>query len=113
MLVFVRGGKFESPLDYKLDDLRTINHEAADKPLSFVCDDAHKEQKLGIIEGTLRTMLEGWPRERRLVRLLSFLPEFEERVRDGDKLFITEFSFQPNSVVRCKVFVFDSRQYRD
>jgi hypothetical protein len=93
MLVFVHGGKFELPINYEVVDLLKVDNAAAAKLLSFVGDDTHKEKKLGILEGAMRTVLESWPKERRLAHLLSALPQLAEKARDGYQLFIADFSY--------------------
>ncbi|MFL9966597.1 hypothetical protein PQR02_37670 [Paraburkholderia sediminicola] len=93
VLVFVHGGKFELPIEYRVENMRALDEAAIERLLSFVGDDAHVEKKLGILEGATRALLENWPKEQRFTHLLSNLPQLAERASDGYKLFIADFSY--------------------
>lgn len=92
-LVFVHGGKFELPVNYDVGALAGIDNVALSKILSFVGEDAYSEQKLGILEGAVRGLLEQLSPSDRFSRLLSQLPELATKTIDGYRLFIANFSF--------------------
>lgn len=87
-LVFVHGGKFELPVNYDVTALASIDNAALSKILAFVGDDAYSEQKLGILEGAVRSLLEQLNPSDRFSRLLSQLPELATKVAAVNAWFL-------------------------
>ncbi len=92
-LVFVHGGKFELPVNYSAALLARVDAAALSQLLAFVGDDAHNQQKLGILEGAVRALIAPLDPPERFARLLAQLPELAANANDGYRLFISNFSF--------------------
>lgn len=93
VLVFVHGGKYELPVNYSIDDLDRLDGATLDKLLSFVGDDTHNEQKLAIVEESVRSITGAYERAARFPGLLTQLSDLSSKVSDGYRLFVASFSY--------------------
>ncbi|MBR8164420.1 hypothetical protein KDW98_24955 [Burkholderia vietnamiensis] len=92
-LVFVHGGKYELPVNYSVDDLIRLDGATLDKLVSFVGDDTHNEQKLAIVEESVRSIAGAYERSARFTGMLSQLSDLSSKINDGYRLFVASFSY--------------------
>lgn len=92
-LVFVHGGKYELPVNYSADDLIRLDGATLDKLASFVGDDTHNEQKLAIVEESVRSIAGAYERSARFTGMLSQLSDLSSKINDGYRLFVASFSY--------------------
>lgn len=92
-LVFVHDGKFEVPVIYGAADLKNIDQDALNKLLAFIGNDTHSEQKLGILESSVRELVGPLESQIRFPSLLSRLPELVTKAHEGYRLFASSFSY--------------------
>ncbi len=92
-LVFFRGRKVVIPVQYDTAALARVSGTDAESLLKNFKDDVHKDQKLEILAETIVRAAEPQPLAQRFVYLLNNLDVVTEALRNGYRLFASNFSY--------------------
>lgn len=92
-LIFIHEGKFTLPVNYCRADLLAADLSAIKKLEDSFSNDTHKEQKLAILADAAISIVKGASPVERFQRLLSHLPELQNKFADGYRLFVSNFSY--------------------
>ncbi|RYB04450.1 hypothetical protein [Lichenibacterium ramalinae] len=92
-MMFMKDGRMPMPVTYDAADVAATPAEAAAGLLATFGDDTHREQKLAILAEVVVGVAAGQPRQGRLGHVLRRLDEVLAGVRDGYRLFASEFSY--------------------
>lgn len=93
-LVFIRKGRFSIPVDYNALQVNDVTQSDVDALATKFTDDAHRDQKLGILAEAVAEMTSALPAKSRFSALLADLPALLRKVSDGYKLFASSFSYE-------------------
>lgn len=94
-LIFLRNGRFDVPINYSVDALKSMNlTAAANLAAALEIDDGHSAQRREICCTAVCGLLANTPTDIRFSQLLSRLPDLQIRFDDGYKLFAASFSFE-------------------
>lgn len=94
VLVFIRGGKFEVPVRYSVDDLQALDLGELDKVVAAIPEGTHKAQCESILSESIHEVLVKHPPAERFSRFLRGLAEVHERFDRGYRLFAAGFSYE-------------------
>jgi hypothetical protein len=92
-LIFIHGGRFAVPVDYRVGDLRGLDAKGLGELVAKFAVDTHREQKLSILASTVYDMTVMAKPERRFSLLLTSIVELSKRFSDGYRLFCSDFSY--------------------
>lgn len=92
-LVFIHEGKFAVPVEYDASVLDRLPLAQAKRLRDQFSDEIHKDQKLEILTEAIVRTSQGQPGNLRLVYLLDNLAALADAVRDGYRLFASNFSY--------------------
>lgn len=92
-LVFIHEGKFTVPVRYDATILDRISLEVVKRLLDHFGDETHKDQKLEILAEAVVRTTQAQPPDRRFAFLLDNLTTVADAVRDGYRLFASNFSY--------------------
>lgn len=93
-LVFIRKGRFSIPVEYSALQVIDVVPSDIDALADQFADDAHKNQKLGILAESVAELTSALPANKRFSALLADLPSLLRKVSDGYKLFASSFSYE-------------------
>jgi len=92
-LIFIDDGKFTVPVQYDVADMGPVAIDKADDLVAMFADATHKDQKLEILGQAIITISRSQAPARRFAYLLANLAEISAAVRDGYRLFASNFSY--------------------
>jgi hypothetical protein len=92
-LVFIHEGKFTVPVRYDAAMLDRVSLGAVKRLQDYFGDETHKDQKLEILAQAVVQTTQAQPPDRRFVFLLDNLADLADAVRDGYRLFASNFSY--------------------
>ncbi|MBV8849544.1 MAG: hypothetical protein JOZ16_08150 [Methylobacteriaceae bacterium] len=92
-LVLVKDEKIVMPVRYGADDLARLDVAAADRLLTQMADELHRDQKLEILFEALVDLCAGQQAAGRFQFILRNLGELGDAVRKGYRLFASNFSY--------------------
>lgn len=92
-LVLVKDEKIVVPVRYMADDLAKLDVAAADRLLTQMADELHRDQKLEILFEALVDLCSGQQATTRFQFILRNLDELGDAVRKGYRLFASNFSY--------------------
>lgn len=93
-LVFIRKGRFSVPVEYNALQVNNVTPSDVEALAANFADDAHREQKLGILAEAVAELTSALPAKKRFAALLADLPALLRKVTDGYKLFASSFSYE-------------------
>lgn len=93
-LVFIRKGRFSIPVEYNALHVNDVALADVDALAAKFTDDAHRDQKLGILAEAVAELTSALPAKKRFSALLVDLPALLRKVSDGYKLFASSFSYE-------------------
>lgn len=94
VLVFIRSGKFELPVKYKVADLEAADISLIDKLIAAIPDGAHKAQGQAILSEALHEVVAQHEAPVRFGKLLRGIADVYERFDRGYRLFAAGFSYE-------------------
>ena len=92
-MMFVKDGRVPVPVRYDAADVAATPAGTTADLLATFGDDTHRDQKLAILAESVVGLAAGQPQEHRLGYVLRRLDEVLAGVRDGYRLFASEFSY--------------------
>lgn len=93
-LVFIKDGKFVVPVEYRVNDLTSLDISSMTRLLEAFGQDLHRDQKLAILAEEVIGLTLLHPPATRFSALLSSLEKLADRFFAGYKLFASSFSYQ-------------------
>jgi hypothetical protein len=92
-LVFIQNGRFSVPVLYSAEDALAVPPDVADRLSAFFNGDAHQDQKLSILAGTIYDLTSSTPANERFRLILRSIDEITTKLKDGYRLFASGFSY--------------------
>jgi hypothetical protein len=92
-IIFIDDGKFAVPIRYGQSILTNLTEEKVQALLQHFSDPTHRDQKLEILAQAVLTNTRAVPRAERLEFLFANLSTLVTAVRDGYRLFASNFSY--------------------
>ena len=93
-MMFVRDGRVPVPVRFDASDVTAASEEASTGLLALFEEDTHRDQKLAILAETVVAVAAAQPQAARLGHVLRHLGEVSASLRDGYRLFASEFSYE-------------------
>jgi hypothetical protein len=94
VLVFIKEGKFEVPVKYTEEDLRSFNPQALATVSCKIPNGIHEEQCASIMAESVYELTAKLPSHKRFASLLEQAQELQDRFEKGYKLFAAGFSYE-------------------
>lgn len=92
-LVFFRDGRIVVPVDYRMDDLRSLEPAHVHQLTRMFEDPVHLEQKLTILSEAVIDLVAGLPASQRFRHIMREVVDLAERVSAGYRLFASSFTY--------------------
>lgn len=92
-LILVSNGKFVIPIKFTWSQIQTVDLTVVDRLLKFFGEDTHKEQKLSILTNTVLSLTLPSSVGRRFSTLLTEVNDLFNKLSEGYKIFIADFSY--------------------
>ncbi|MGV0762395.1 hypothetical protein V6768_23935 [Tistrella mobilis] len=93
VLVFVRDGRIEIPIDYDVTDLESIDTEQVERFIGIFADQIHRDQKLTILAEAVVDLVAGLPSRERFRQIIREIKDLGEKVAAGYRLFTSSFTY--------------------
>lgn len=93
-LVFIDSAKFVLPICYDMGDLSKLSQQAGNEILARLDQDIHREQKLVILIGVVKSLCSIAPEGDRFKHFLNNLQAVLKEFDEGYKLFVAGFSYE-------------------
>jgi hypothetical protein len=94
-LIFIRGGRFDVPVQYSAAALKSIDVVAAETLINEIGrEDGHSKQRREICCTAVCELLASTTAESRFSELLNRMKDLRTRFEEGYKLFASSFSFE-------------------
>lgn len=94
VLIFVKEGKFEVPVTFVENDLRSLNLETIVALSNAIPKDMHAEQCASIMAEAVYEISAMLPSPKRFTSLLEHAQDLKDRFEKGYKLFAAGFSYE-------------------
>lgn len=92
-LMFLKDGRVPIPIRYDTAAIRTVSLDDAASLQAMMVDETHKDQKLAILAEAVVGLVSSQPTDERFRLILRNLATILRQVRDGYRLFASEFSY--------------------
>ncbi len=92
-LVFFRDGRIEIPVDYDVQDLRSLDTDQVQGLIGLFEDPVHLDQKLTILAEAIVDLVAGLPARQRFRHIIREVKDLGERVAAGYRLFASSFTY--------------------
>lgn len=93
-LVFVKGGKFELPIEYDAEDLKHLPVSVIRELLSVIPEGTHEKQCASILSEAVVSLTEHLASGQRFRHLLTNAAELKKKFEQGYDLFAAGFSYE-------------------
>lgn len=91
--VFLRDGRIVVPVDYGVDDLRSLDLKHVHQLTKMFEDPIHLEQKLTILSEAIVDLVAGLPAAQRFRHIMREVLDIAEKVASGYRLFASSFTY--------------------
>lgn len=94
LLIFIKEGKFELPVSFTENDLRSISLEKIAELTGAIPDGVHQDQCASIMSESVYEITANLPSSKRFAALLHHADDLKDRYDKGYKLFAAGFSYE-------------------
>jgi len=94
ILIFIKDGKFEVPIEYSGESLRRLQSDAIRNLTAVIPNGSHEEQCKSILAEAIVDMTKHLPAAQRFSYLLEHASDLKKRFEQGYNLFAAGFSYE-------------------